>query len=317
MPDLRDRLRTLDALDVPDVMARAEMIGAKPPSPDPEPLRRRAGALAVAAAVALAALMLIMRAFQPDAPAPADKPPSPSITVDPALELPVPAGSEPSIPPTGDLVLQVQAYTGHGTNMWLVLYEDGRLITNNGELDERHDRHWTERRLTSAGLDLVRSRIEQIGSEQIGHKGGLPHFFKVRGKLADPATWLPASAWEQAEARPFVPRGYVMIVGDLDRNDSVAWLEQRPGIDEVALPPSVDLASAPACSILPLAKTQTLVSALDAADTRFSWDQYIGIDGSTPGVGMVWALRRTGGDPFYLQLYMPLPHESCGHLDRG
>ena len=30
---------------------------------------------------------------------------------------------------------------------------------------------------------------------------------------------------------------------------------------------------------------------------------------------MVWALCRADGDPFYVKLYMPLPHESCGHLD--
>lgn len=313
MPDLRDRFRTLDALEVPDVMARAELIGVKPPSPDLEPPRRRASAVVVAMVIALAAIVLVVRAFQPHASAPVVESPSPSTTADPALVLPVPAGSEPGMPLTGNLVLQVRASTEHGTDMWLALYEDGRLITNQADLNERHDTHWTERWLTPAGLDLVRSRIEEIGSEEIGTRG-LPHFFTVRGKLADPATWLLASAWEQAEAHPFVPRGYVMIVRDLDRKDA-AWLEQRPGVDEVALPPGIDLASSPKCSILTLAQTQTLVSALDSVDTRFSWDQYIGIESSSPGVSMVWALRRTDGDPFIVQLLMPLPHESCRHLD--
>jgi hypothetical protein len=317
MPDLRDRFRTLDALDVPDVMARAVLIGAKPPSPDLEPPRRgRASAVVVGVIVGVAAIVFVMRAFQPSAPAPAVQFPSPSIPPAPRLVMPVPAGSEPGMPLTGNLVLQVQAYTGRGTNMWLVLNEDGRLITNQSEYDEWHDMRWSERRLTPAGLDLVRSRIEEIGSEQIGTRGGLPHFFRVRGKLADPATWLPASAWQQAEAHPFVPRGYVMILGDLDRkHEDAAWLEQRPRIHELALPPGIDLASAPKCSLLTLAQTQELVAALDAVDTRFSWDEYIGIDGSGPGVGMTWALRRTDGDPFYAQLLLPLPHESCGHLD--
>jgi hypothetical protein len=309
MPNLRERFLTLDALNVPDVMARAELIGAKPPSPDLERLRRgRASAMVVGVIVGLAAIVIVVRAFQPNASAPAIQRPSPSTTPDSKLVMPIPAGVEPSMPLTGNIVLQVQSYTGRGTNMWLVLYEDGRLIINRFP---RVDMLWTERRLTSAGRDLVRSRIEEIGSEQIG----LPAYFRVRGKLGDPATWLPASAWEQAEARPFVPRGYVMLVGPLHRNEkNAAWLEQRPGIDEVDLP-GIDLASAHGCSIITLAQTQTLVSALDAADTRFSWDQYIGNDSASHGNGMVWALRRTSGDPFYVQLDMPLPHEKCGHLD--
>jgi hypothetical protein len=312
MTDLRARFQTLDALDVPDVMGRAELIGAKPPSPDLEPPRRgRVGAGVVGLIVGSAAIVFVAWAFRPGAPAPS----APSSSPGPRLVMPVPAGAEPSMPLTGNVLLQVQAYTGKGTNMWLVLLEDGRLITNRSSLNEWHDMNWTERRLTPTGVDLVRSKIERLGTEQVG-TGGLPHFFRVRGKLADPATWLPSSAWEQAEARPFVPRGYLMIVRDLDPK-SAGWVKQRPkpNIDGLVLPPGIDLASAPTCSLLTLAQTQELVAALDAVDTRFAGDQSVGPDGSSPGVGMTWALRRTHGDPLIVQLDMPLPDESCGHLD--
>ncbi len=76
MSDLRERFRALDALDVPDVMSHARLIGPKPPEPDPTPPLRRVGALLFAAVVAIAAVVLIARALdQPDQPA---DPPTPT-----------------------------------------------------------------------------------------------------------------------------------------------------------------------------------------------------------------------------------------------
>jgi dipeptidyl aminopeptidase/acylaminoacyl peptidase len=78
MSELRDRFRALDALDVPDVMSRARMIGPKPPEPDREPPVRRIGALVVAAVIAIAAVVLVIRALdQPTRPAdPTPTPPA-------------------------------------------------------------------------------------------------------------------------------------------------------------------------------------------------------------------------------------------------
>jgi Tol biopolymer transport system component len=78
MSDLRERFRALDALDVPDVMSRARLIGPKPPEPDPTPPFRRAGALVFAAVVAILAVFLITRALD-EQTRPADPPtPTPS-----------------------------------------------------------------------------------------------------------------------------------------------------------------------------------------------------------------------------------------------
>jgi Tol biopolymer transport system component len=78
MSDLRERFRALDALDVPDVLSRARMIGPKPPEPDPTPPLRRAGALVFAAVVAILAVFLITRALG-ESEQPAD-PPTPTPT---------------------------------------------------------------------------------------------------------------------------------------------------------------------------------------------------------------------------------------------
>ena len=76
MSELRERFRALDALDVPDVMSRARMIGPKPPEPDRTPPMRRVGALVFAAVIAIVAAVLVVRALD-DSPRPADPSPTP------------------------------------------------------------------------------------------------------------------------------------------------------------------------------------------------------------------------------------------------
>ena len=59
MTDLRERFRVLDELEVPDVMARAKLIGPKPPAPEPTvPVARRVGALVFAIGLATVAILL-------------------------------------------------------------------------------------------------------------------------------------------------------------------------------------------------------------------------------------------------------------------
>ena len=81
MSELRERFRALDALDVPDVMSRARIMGPKPPGPDRAPPLRRVEALVFAAVIAIAAVVLIARAFN-ERPQPADPTPTPT---EPAL----------------------------------------------------------------------------------------------------------------------------------------------------------------------------------------------------------------------------------------
>ena len=104
MSELRERFRALDALDVPDVMSRARIMGPKPPEPDRAPPLRRVGALVFAAVVAIAAVVLIARALN-EPPQPADPTPTPT---EPALrrdgEVITYTGDDPRT--EGDLVAQ-------------------------------------------------------------------------------------------------------------------------------------------------------------------------------------------------------------------
>ena len=104
MSELRERFRALDALDVPDVMSRARIMGPKPPEPDRTPPLRRVEALVFAAVVAIAAVVLIARAYN-EPRQPADPTPTPT---EPALrrdgEVITYTGDDPRT--EGDLVAQ-------------------------------------------------------------------------------------------------------------------------------------------------------------------------------------------------------------------
>ena len=76
MSNLRERLRALDALEVPDVMAQARLIGPKPPQLEPPPTSRRVGALVLVAALALLAVLVGARVLSRPAQTPASTGPS-------------------------------------------------------------------------------------------------------------------------------------------------------------------------------------------------------------------------------------------------
>ena len=62
MTDIRDRLRSLDELDVPDVYARARALGPKEPH-EPRPSGpHRVGVILLASVVAVAGFGLLLRA---------------------------------------------------------------------------------------------------------------------------------------------------------------------------------------------------------------------------------------------------------------
>ena len=147
-----------------------------------------------------------------------------------------PVGATPSAPESGELVIQYRVDTediepakgGQGANgAWGWVYADGRLITlpSNGFLEQR---------LTPEGVELLRSEIVstglfehdqpvgpsphnviqvRIGDRLIRHqvKGAAAsdEFPKqLREKLTDPASWLPASAWEDRQIRAYVASRY-------------------------------------------------------------------------------------------------------------
>lgn len=76
MTDLRERFRVLDTLEVPDVMAHARLMGARPPQLEPPPTSRRIGALVLVAALAILAIVVGARALREPASTPASTGPS-------------------------------------------------------------------------------------------------------------------------------------------------------------------------------------------------------------------------------------------------
>jgi hypothetical protein len=241
------------------------------------------------------------------APTPATTPPDtappPSTTppdAAPAGFIPLPPqGATPSAPVTGVLLLSLQACGGPSSLPWsgnLALYADGRLLWHtygepfNG--GQRPRTGWLEQRLTPEGAELLRSELASSGLLSRGQSGAycppgsyladaligdhneyylgeLPRALVER--IADPGSWLPASAWEDREVRPFVPASYgVCVTGS----------GARIGVSEIAdvLPPRVaDLvrardwgenASGPVwfwCTGVATEDAHTFVEALDAA----------------------------------------------------
>lgn len=151
-------------------------------------------------------------------------------------ELENPAGAFAAAAPTGELVASTHLWhvLGHG-DVWLYLYADGRLISR--------ERGWVERRLTPEAVALVQDEIISTGlfdpdRRPPGSQGpaGSPHDIQVRngdrlvnlplaegqawtpefdrlaGRLATLQSWLPATAWAQREATPYVPDRYAICM---------------------------------------------------------------------------------------------------------
>jgi hypothetical protein len=133
-----------------------------------------------------------------------------------------PVGATPSAPESGELVIQYWIDTdgpkGTGeARAWV--YADGRLITLK--------RGFLEQRLTPQGVELLRSEIVsaglehyqpapgpwihnviqvRIGERLVGYHANFPE--RLRERLAEPASWLPASAWEDRQTRAYVAPKY-------------------------------------------------------------------------------------------------------------
>jgi hypothetical protein len=211
--------------------------------------RRNAVATVAAAALIVATIVLVRTAtddggtvLTPAAPGPIG-PSAPS-----ALALPdglkgLPAeGATPSTPATGQLVAPLPI------PIWV--YEDGRVISARWTTSE----HWTgflEQRLTPEGVELVRAEIRALepfegcgsgppywygdGSRDVWEQPGganmcpdRPQYERLSELQYGAASWLPASAWADPEAKPYVPSAYLFWINHPGPIDATAVLAALP-----------------------------------------------------------------------------------------
>jgi hypothetical protein len=292
----RARLANPDGPRVPDVV---------PVSEAPRRARSSRGLVALAAAAIVVALAVAGIAIRNDDRSRVDT--TPPDTAPPRLIPLPPEGATPSAPVTGVPLLSLQACEGPSSLPWsgiLALYADGRLLWHtyddpfegdpSGGNDPRPKTGWLEQRLTPEGTELLRSELVSSGllsprqeptytcppgSYRADARTGDHYEFYV-GKLprdlveriAEPASWLPASAWEDRAVRPFVAASYSVCISGLEPRISVAEIA-------TALPARVgDLVRArdwaenhwgPAlwiwCTVMTTEDARTFAEALDAA----------------------------------------------------
>ena len=185
-----------------------------------------------------------------------------------------PVGATPSTPENGVLEMyyligygdipQGESLVVHRSRSWV--YADGRLIRSGGPR-----RGLLEQRLTREGVKLLRSEILSAGG--FGHaqpppdSTSLENFgpaypgsaIQVRkgdrlvplrwvrdlkhleARLANPGSWLPASAWNQPKVRAYVPARFavcagVVVLRDLDKPAQGRTVEMRPARIVALLP---------------------------------------------------------------------------------
>ena len=152
-----------------------------------------------------------------------------------------PVGATPSAPESGELVIQYRDL-GHPGTGWGWVYADGRLITADTRpmtlRSHSNLTRWSsglvEQRLTPEGVELLRSEVVSTGlfehhepagrlssphnviQVRIGDRlvraeaeGAADEFPKrLRERLTNPASWLPASAWADRRIRAYVASRY-------------------------------------------------------------------------------------------------------------
>jgi hypothetical protein len=273
--------------------------------------RRRLFALAAAVLVIVAtASALAVRAFVPDKgivglPPVGATPSTPekgvlemSIWVHPVVLRPLVPG--PDIRPSGQ--------------SWV--YADGRLIRlGGGRVNGRHRRGFVEQRLTREGVELLRSEIVSTGL--FGHERPCMNFIQLLhgeqreapitrrqkfcsndgtptaatpqqrhalkrlvGRLANPESWLPASAWKQRKFRAYVPSRFevcagAVVVPDLDKPRQGRGVQMGPARIVALLPEAAQNAlrgkdwnargAGPGCFAVTTNDARSLAKALDGA----------------------------------------------------
>ena len=182
-----------------------------------------------------------------------------------------PVGAAPSAPESGELVIQYRIDTDdlehpHRHESWRWVYADGRLLTADARPITRRSHsdppeaatRWSsgllQQRLTPEGVELLRSEIVSTGlfehhqpadSRYAGHNviqvriGGRlvqveANFPKrLRERLANPASWLPASAWANRRPTAYVASRYAILYGGafqtIERSRILSLLPARAG----------------------------------------------------------------------------------------
>jgi len=132
-----------------------------------------------------------------------------------------PMGTTPSTPESGELVFSFYGSAEGIPRTRIYVYADGRLIwQQEGDPPDGATMSTTgylERRLTPEGVELMRSEIASSGLFG-GELDLAPHgpldatpgsaLERLLVRIADPASWLPAAAWEDREVRSYVPARY-------------------------------------------------------------------------------------------------------------
>jgi hypothetical protein len=259
--------------------------------------RRYAIVFAAVALVAVAtATALAVRAFVPDKG---------------IIGLP-PVGATPSAPKSG--VLEMHSWlppvrrqdTVLSRQSWV--YADGRLIRLGlSRANGRLRRGFIEQRLTGEGVKLLRAEIVSAGgfghaqpppgSTSLNQTFG-PAYIEVRkgdrlvplrwardlkrleARLADPESWLPASAWKQTKFRAYVPSRFevcarAVVVPDLDKPAQTRPVPIGPARIVALLPKAAQSVlrvrawnargAAPGCFAVTTNEARSLAKALDGA----------------------------------------------------
>jgi hypothetical protein len=109
-------------------------------------------------------------------------------------------------------------------DVWLYMYADGRLVSQTWDSSESG---WLEQRLTPEGVELIRSAIiasgvldpdrsDRGGGQYVQVRDGDRLVFisgsEMRQRLSELWSWLPSHAWEDSEAKAFVPSRYAICM---------------------------------------------------------------------------------------------------------
>jgi hypothetical protein len=311
------------------------------------PARWRFATAAVAALVLVVGGVLVWVATNDDAATPAPAGPGPTSTTtspSPRGEALLPPEGTPSTPVTGELVASIAFWGPNIVNApgWadtsLNLFADGRLIRLPtlgvpGEMGEQ--------RLTPEGVERVRAEILATvfgGGQQPVDPGSCACIIRVRdgGRLLSTPTGLPGSnpvdprvdrlieylttlesslpgsAWEQRDAKAFVPLRYLVCVYGEGGGTNDQPISDIPGVLARQLPAPVAqlLAGANPCAELTTADARTLARRLsDAGVEPYPWSPRLHY--STP-----WSSEQDPGS-VAIDLSPLLPDGKAASWDAG
>jgi hypothetical protein len=254
--------------------------------------------------------------------------PSPSAEPSDASPSPPPVSAQPSTEPSAAaLAVQLVGGSDAGPYHVVTILADGRVITGD-PLDATPP---LERRLTTAGIQLVRDEmaatgltdtnanfspianpgvdppgyIGDLGQLEIVQTGGSrvviswnlygdpDHVYyqpqpeaealdALKVRLSTLASWLPALAWADAIAAPYVPAEYRILIDGAAWGGSVDELQDVTGLSWPAGVDATDLADVLAsaddetrCRLVDAAAGTAVIEALQAAGARREAEPYL------------------------------------------